>query len=113
MIRIPSGYTNPDWLATQIYKEAVFEARFTDTKGSPLEGGMAILDLSFGKAEPSIEHIAVSDATGFASQRIEFGRCYGGVEAQDFVHTHKEVSIHGGVTIKLLATPYTIFHWDQ
>ncbi len=62
VIRIPSGYTNPDWLATQVYKEAVFEARFTDTKGSPLEGGMAILDLSFGQQEPSIEHIAVSDA---------------------------------------------------
>ncbi|WP_340643092.1 hypothetical protein, partial [Pseudomonas syringae] len=89
VIRIPSGYTNPDWLATQVYKEAVFEARFTDTKGSPLEGGMAILDLSFGQQEPSIEHIAVSDANGYASQRIEFGRCYGGVQAQDFVHKQR------------------------
>ncbi len=89
VIRIPSGYTNPDWLATQVYKEAVFEARFTDTKGSSLEGGMAILDLSFGQQEPSIEHIAVSDANGYASQRIEFGRCYGGVQAQDFVHKQR------------------------
>lgn len=89
VIRIPSGYTNPGWLATQIYKEAIFEARFTDTKGAPLEGGMAILDLSFGKGEPSIEHVVTSNADGFVSQRIEFGRCYGGVEAQEFVHTQR------------------------
>ncbi|WP_032703159.1 hypothetical protein [Pseudomonas syringae] len=89
VIRISSGYTNPGWLATQIYKEAIFEARFTDTKGAPLEGGMAILDLSFGKGEPSIEHVVTSNADGFVSQRIEFGRCYGGVEAQDFVHTQR------------------------
>jgi len=89
VIRIPSGYTNPGWLATQIYKEALLEVRFSDTKGTPLEGGMAILDLSFGEKDASIRHILVSGADGFASERIEFGRCYGGTEAQDFVHTQR------------------------
>ncbi len=30
--------------------------------------------------------IAISDSNGYASQCIEFGRCCGGLEAQDFVH---------------------------
>ncbi|MDC3743248.1 hypothetical protein KDL21_19670 [Pseudomonas syringae pv. syringae] len=54
-----------------------------------MEGGMAILDLSFGKKEASTRHILVSGADAFASERIEFGRCYGGAEAQDFVHAQR------------------------
>lgn len=89
VIRIPSGYTEPQWLATQIYKETVLEVRFSDTKDTPLEGGMAILDLSFGEKDTSIKRILVSGVDGFASERIEFGRCYGGTEAQDFVHAQR------------------------
>lgn len=45
VIRIPSGYSQPGWLATQVYKEALLEVTFTDTKGAPLEGGIAYFSL--------------------------------------------------------------------
>ncbi|KTB64535.1 hypothetical protein AO067_16230 [Pseudomonas viridiflava ICMP 13104] len=85
VLRIPGGHTKPEWLATQIYKEAVFEAKFADTKNTPLEGGIASLVMSFGENEPTITHHSISDASGVASRLIEFGRCDGGVEALDFV----------------------------
>lgn len=86
VIRIPSGYTEPNWLATQVYKEAVLEVRFTDTKGAALEGGMARFWLRFGQGEMNIEDVLASDANGVISQRIELGRCYGGKQAKEFVH---------------------------
>lgn len=85
VLRIPSGYTVPNWLATQIYKETVLEIEFVDTKGAPLKGGFALLELSYGKHEKSIKRVLVSDAQGLASERIELGRCDGGYEAQQFV----------------------------
>lgn len=85
VLRIPSGYTVPSWLATQIYKETVLEVEFKDTKGAPLKGGIAFLELSYGKGEKSIKRVLVSDAQGRASERIDLGRCYGGDEAQEFV----------------------------
>lgn len=86
VIRMPSGYTEPNWLATQIYKYALLEVRFTDTKGAALEGGVAGFWLRFGKGELNIEDVFASDANGIISQRIELGRCYGGKQAKDFVH---------------------------
>ncbi|WP_122208318.1 hypothetical protein [Pseudomonas viridiflava] len=85
VIRIPSGYTEPNWLATQVYKEAVLEVRFTDTKGAALEGGVAGFGLTFGEGEKSMRGHLMSDANGIASQLIELGRCHGGFEARDFV----------------------------
>jgi len=86
VIRIPSGYTEPNWLATQVYKDAVLEVRFTDTKSAALEGGVAGFWLRFGQGELNIEDVFASDANGLISQRIELGRCYGGKQAKDFVH---------------------------
>ncbi|WP_235181201.1 hypothetical protein [Pseudomonas syringae] len=85
VLRIPSGHTEPQWLATQIYKETVLEVKFIDTKDSPLEGGMAIFGMSFGKNDVQVKRILISGSDGFASERIALGRCYGGVEALDFV----------------------------
>lgn len=88
VIRIPSGYTSPSWLATQAYKEVLLEVKFTDSKDAPLEGGLAYFALSFDSKKP-IELSLVSDRNGSASQRIELGRCYGGKQALDFVHKQK------------------------
>lgn len=85
VIRIPSGYTEPNWLATQVYKEATLEVRFTDTKGVTLEGGVALFGLTFCEGEKSMKGVFVSGANGIVSTRLELGRCYGGVEAKDFV----------------------------
>lgn len=84
VLRIPSGYTEPHWLTTQIYKETVLNVKFTDTKGTPLKGGMAFLELSFGENERSETRLLVSGADGTASERLDLGRCYGGYEAKEF-----------------------------
>ncbi|WP_122671498.1 hypothetical protein [Pseudomonas viridiflava] len=86
VIRIPSGYTEPNWLATQVYREALLEVRFTDTKGVALEGGVAGFGLRFVQGEMNVEDVFVSDANGLISQRIKLGQCYGGRQAKDFVH---------------------------
>nr|WP_241000194.1 hypothetical protein [Pseudomonas viridiflava] len=86
VIRIPSGYTEPNWLATQVYREALLEVRFTDTKGVALEGGVANFGLTFGPDEKNMKGAFISDANGVISKRIEFGRCHGGQQAKDFVH---------------------------
>ncbi|WP_122663715.1 hypothetical protein [Pseudomonas viridiflava] len=84
VIRIPSGYSEPGWLATQLYKEALLEVKFTDTKDAPLEGGEAVFVLKF-EAEEAIMLRLFSNADGAASGQIKLGRCYGGAQAQDFV----------------------------
>ena len=86
VIRIPVGRTVPDWLATQVYKEALLEVKFTDTKGAPLKGGSAGIVLYDLENKRYTTHNLVSNADGSASQMIEFGRCDGGIEALDFEH---------------------------
>lgn len=87
VIRIPSGYSEPSWLATQAYKEAFLDAKFTDTTGAPLEGGLIEFTLRFKGGDPT-KLLLLSDANGSVSKRIELGRCYGGAEARDFVDKH-------------------------
>jgi hypothetical protein len=89
VIRIPVGRTVPGWLATQIYKEALLEVKFTDTKGAPLSGGVAYFHLEFDKDSSPITAILISDESGSASKKIELGRCYGGRQAADFVHNQR------------------------
>jgi hypothetical protein len=89
VIRIPVGHTVPDWLATQIYREALLEVRFTDTKGAPLRGGVAYFQLRFDKDSNPITDVLISDQSGSASKKIELGRCYGGRQAADFVHNQR------------------------
>jgi hypothetical protein len=89
VIRIPSGYTEPGWLATQAYKEVLLEVKFTDTKDAPLEGGLAYFRLLFDKDSGAVRHTLVSDADGSASRRVELGRCSGGKQARDFVHKQR------------------------
>jgi hypothetical protein len=89
VIRIPSGRTEPAFLQTQVYKEALLDIKFTDTKGTPLEGGTAVLGLKHPEDQSSIRVVLVSDAGGVASRKIELGRCYGGFEAPEFVHRQR------------------------
>lgn len=89
VIRIPSGYTEPGWLATQVYKEALLEVKFEDTKGAPLEGGVIVFALKYREENTAVKLLLTSDASGFASRKIELGRCYDGTEAQDFVDKNK------------------------
>lgn len=89
VIRIPGGYTEPGWLATQVYKEALLEVKFEDTKGAPLEGGVILFALKYREENTAVKLLLTSDASGFASRKIELGRCYDGTEAQDFVDKNK------------------------
>ncbi len=86
VIRMPVGRTVPGWLATQIYKEALLEVKFTDTKGAPLEGASAGIVLYDVENKSKSMHHLVSNADGSASKLIEFGRCDGGIEALEFEH---------------------------
>ncbi len=89
VIRMPVGRTVPGWLATQIYKEALLEVKFTDTKGAPLQGGLAIFLLHFKENKRTIERNLISGADGSASQQIDIGRCDGGFEALEFEHVQR------------------------
>ncbi|WP_431194226.1 hypothetical protein [Pseudomonas viridiflava] len=88
VIRIPSGYSEPGWLATQVYKEALLEVKFTDTKGAPLEGGVALFVLKYKEDNATAQLLLTSDTNGLASRKVELGRCDGGTEALDFVDKH-------------------------
>lgn len=85
VIRIPSGHTEPAFLQTQVYKEALLDIKFTDTKGAPLAGASALFAYKYHGDKTLVSLILTSDAAGVASRRVDFGRCYGGTEAQDFV----------------------------
>ncbi len=89
VIRMPVGRTVPGWLATQIYREALLEVKFTDTKGAPLRGGVAYFQLEFDENSNPITDVLISDERGSASKKIELGRCYGGRQAADFVHNQR------------------------
>lgn len=84
VLRIPSGKNQPEWLATQLYKEAVLEVEFSDTKNAALRGGVAALVIKFAEGDPVIRRLVVSGADGRASSKIELGKCYGGQEAAPF-----------------------------
>jgi hypothetical protein len=89
VIRIPVGHTVPDWLATQIYKEALLEVKFTDTKGAPLAGALAVFLLRFNEDDLTIGRNLISGPDGAASQLIDIGRCDGGYEALEFEHVQR------------------------
>jgi len=90
VLRIPYGYSQPAWLPSQAYKEAMLEVKFADTTGAALEGGVASFVLGFhGNYRPSINFTLTSDKEGKALKWVELGRCEGGSEAADFVEYSK------------------------
>ncbi|BAP41221.1 putative uncharacterized protein [Pseudomonas sp. StFLB209] len=87
VIRISGGRTVPAWLATQAYKQALLDVRFTDSKNVPLAGGVAAFSLGYKEhVRPEIRFSLISDEKGQASKMVELGRCTGGYEAESFVH---------------------------
>ncbi|MBC3949971.1 hypothetical protein [Pseudomonas folii] len=90
VLRIPYGYSIPEWLPGQAHKEATLEVQFTDTAGAPLEGGTVGFVLGFnGNYKPLISFVLSSDQDGRALKLVELGRCEGGNEARDFVNYSK------------------------
>jgi hypothetical protein len=86
VLRIPYGYSEPEWLPGQAHKEVTVTAEFTDTTGAPLEGGLVAFGLKFdGGYRENITGKLVSDHEGQASTLLEIGACQGGNEARDFV----------------------------
>jgi len=81
---IPYGFTKPEFLATQAFKEALLEASFTDSKGVALEGGVLYFVLELN-SKLKIKKTLISDKEGRISDLIEFPRCEGGWLAV-FVH---------------------------
>jgi len=90
VLRIPYGYSIPEWLPGQAHKEATLKVLFTDTAGAPLEGGTATFVFRFnGDYKPLISFTLSSDQEGRALKPVELGRCEGGDEARDFVNYSK------------------------
>nr|GEZ52330.1 hypothetical protein [Tanacetum cinerariifolium] len=84
--RIPSGHTEPSWIETQGYAQGILTARFTDSVGAPLKGavGRFVLCLKASRIRPVVEHVT-TDEQGVATKVVNFDRCAGGHEAQDYV----------------------------
>jgi len=86
VLRIPYGYSEPEWLPGQAHKEVTVTAEFTDTTGAPLEGALVGFGLKFdGGYRDSIKVPIFSDEKGKASRLIEVGQCQGGHQSRDFV----------------------------
>ena len=84
--RIPPGHTEPSWIETQGYAQGILTARFTDSVGAPLKGavGRFVLSLKESRIRPVVEHVT-TDEHGVATKVVNFDRCAGGHEAQDYV----------------------------
>jgi len=86
VLRIPYGYSEPEWLPGQAHKEVTVTAEFTDTTGAPLEGGKANFSLEFdGGYRATINDSLFSGSEGKVSKVLEIGSCQGGAQARDFV----------------------------
>lgn len=86
LLRVPYGFTDPAFLATQAVKKALLEVTFTDSKGHPLEGGVVNFSLNLPERRDSMVKILTSDASGKVSELLEFDTCTGGNAANYFTH---------------------------
>ena len=86
-LRVPYGLTKPPFLATQAVTQTLLDIRFTDSKGYPLEGGVAYfeMELSTLKKNP-LKKKMTSDASGSVKEMINLGTCQGGDAAGYFTH---------------------------
>jgi hypothetical protein len=110
-LKIPYGFTDPPFLATQAVDKALLETRFRDTKGAPLEGGVLHLQLRHYGPEDLGNIRLISGPDGKASRLLEFGKCKGGHLAQSFRYkqqngvntwaTRYEVGKYSGVNVLL------------
>ncbi len=85
-LRIPYGFTEPKFLATQAIDNSLLEAKFWDSKGAPLEGGELSLSFSDIGATEMAPVVVISGVDGKASKLITFEKCEGGRLAGSFIH---------------------------
>lgn len=86
LLRVPYGLTRPPFLATQAIKQTLLDVRFTDSKGYPLEGGVAYFELKFQRPKNEIYRVITSDSSGGAKEMLDIGTCIGGDPAGYFTH---------------------------
>jgi hypothetical protein len=77
--RVPAGDTSRV-LGTQTHSELTFKAKFTDSTGVALKGGLAMVRilLKSTSAAPDIKKYAFSDSRGEANLEIVSGKCSAG-----------------------------------
>jgi hypothetical protein len=90
-VRIPNGYSEPSYLATQAQKSALLKTHFRDTTGAPLEGGVLKLSLWFSSSKSEV-FVLESGSDGNASRLLEFNSCEGGALADNFRHRQGKVT---------------------
>lgn len=85
---IPYGLTDPAFLATQAFTEAMLEVSFTDSTRHPLEGG--VVDFTFNPNDDIVPKTTsyTSDSSGKVLERITFSGCEGGKYAESFIHVN-------------------------
>jgi hypothetical protein len=83
---VPYGLTDPPFLATQAVTQTLLDVRFTDSKGYPLEGGVAYFELELPTFKNILKKKVTSDATGSFKEMIDLGTCQGGKAAGYFTH---------------------------
>lgn len=86
LLRVPYGRTEPPMLATQAIKQTLLEISFTDSKGTPLEGGVANFVLNIPTLPDPLLRRVTSNSSGTYEELLEVGTCTGGKAASNFVH---------------------------
>jgi hypothetical protein len=84
LLKIPYGFADPAFLATQAIQKALLEVRFWDSKGEPLEGGVFGIDIERLKEPVLASEVLISGSDGKASRLLEFRKCKGGKPAEYF-----------------------------
>lgn len=101
LLKIPYGFAEPAFLATQAIQKALLEVRFWDSKGEPLEGAVIKFDLGRLGDTPLAFKILTSGPDGKASELVEFRKCEDGFSAQNFRYKQ-------GYGINVWATKYQV-----
>jgi hypothetical protein len=86
-LRVPYGLTEPPFLATQAVTQTLLDIRFTDSKGYPLEGGVAYFEMKLSTLNQTpVKKKMTSDASGSVQEMLNLGTCQGGKAAGYFTH---------------------------
>jgi hypothetical protein len=86
LLKIPHGFADPAFLATQAIQKALLEVKFWDSKGEPLEGAVFSFDLRRPGEPPLATAELTSEGDGKGLELLEFRKCEGGKPAEYFKH---------------------------
>lgn len=105
LLKIPYGFADPAFLATQAIQKALLEVRFWDSRGEPLEGGVFSFDLR-RPGEPSLATaVLTSEGDGKVLKLLEFRKCEGGKPAEYFKYKQE----YG---VNTWGTNYQVAHYE-